>query len=56
MNNATNKPHTIKEWRKWIKVLDKENLERLIDSNFINRQAHKVHKLVTELATPSRNN
>ena len=49
MNAAKNAPFTLKEWRAWIRKLDREYLERRVDAAFVNRQAHKIFNMINKL-------
>ena len=49
MNSRTNELHTVKEWRYWIRKLDREYLERRVDASFTNRQAHKIFRMTRKI-------
>ena len=50
MNSRTNELFTVKEWRHWIRKLDREYLERRVDASFTNRQAHKIFRMTRNIS------
>jgi hypothetical protein len=50
MNSRTNELFTVKEWRHWIRKLDREYLERRVDASFTNRQAHKIFRMTRKIS------
>ena len=49
MNSRTNELLTVKEWRYWIRKLDREYLERRVNASFTNRQAHKIFRMTRKI-------
>jgi hypothetical protein len=49
MNTRTNELFTTNEWRHWIRKLDKDYLERRVDTPFINRQARKIFDMTRKI-------